>query len=67
MYATIRAIEIIGEASTRIPLSFRADIILKSRERKRTAGMRDKLIHDYFVSILTFYGRQLNLIYRILN
>lgn len=43
--ATIRNLEIIGEATKQLPLSFRnkyADI-----EWKKMAGMRDKLIHDY--------------------
>ncbi len=46
LYAVIRAIEIIGEASKKIPKSVRAkypDIPWKDM-----AGMRDKLIHEYF-------------------
>jgi uncharacterized protein with HEPN domain len=42
----VRSIEIIGEASRKTPADFRArhgDI-----DWKRIAGMRDKLIHDYF-------------------
>jgi uncharacterized protein with HEPN domain len=42
----VRSIEIIGEATKKIPADFRAkhnDI-----DWKRFAGMRDKLIHDYF-------------------
>jgi uncharacterized protein with HEPN domain len=45
-YAVIRALEIIGEAARRIPGSFREkhpDI-----PWSEMAGMRDKLIHDYF-------------------
>ncbi len=37
-YAVIRAIEIIGEAAKNIP----------EQVRREMAGMRDKLIHDYF-------------------
>jgi uncharacterized protein with HEPN domain len=42
----VRSIEIVGEATRKIPADFRAkhnDI-----DWKRIAGMRDKLIHDYF-------------------
>jgi uncharacterized protein with HEPN domain len=42
----VRSIEIIGEAARKTPADFRArhgDI-----DWKRIAGMRDKLIHDYF-------------------
>ncbi|MGA2092306.1 MAG: DUF86 domain-containing protein [Sedimentisphaerales bacterium] len=42
----VRSIEIIGEAARKVPDDFRArhsDI-----DWKRIAGMRDKLIHDYF-------------------
>jgi uncharacterized protein with HEPN domain len=46
IYATIRAIEIIGEASKKIPLSFRSNY--PKIPWKQIAGMRDKLIHDYF-------------------
>jgi uncharacterized protein with HEPN domain len=42
----VRSIEIIGEAAKKVPLDF------KDKHRdvdwKRIAGMRDKLIHDYF-------------------
>jgi uncharacterized protein with HEPN domain len=42
----VRSIEIIGEAARKTPADFRArhgDL-----DWKRIAGMRDKLIHDYF-------------------
>ncbi len=45
-FAVIRALEIIGEAARKIPRSFRnryPDIPWQDM-----AGMRDKLIHDYF-------------------
>ena len=42
----VRGIEIIGEAAKKVPVDF------KNKHRdvdwKRIAGMRDKLIHDYF-------------------
>jgi uncharacterized protein with HEPN domain len=43
--AVVRSLEIIGEASKKIP----ADVKLKWRavEWKNIAGMRDRLIHDY--------------------
>ena len=45
-YAVVRAIEIIGEASKKIPTSFKEEYaVVPWRE---VAGMRDKLIHDYF-------------------
>jgi uncharacterized protein with HEPN domain len=45
-YAVIRALEVVGEAARRIPESFREkhpDI-----PWSEMAGMRNKLIHDYF-------------------
>ena len=51
--AFVRSLEIIGEAVKRIPDEIRnkyAEI-----EWKAIAGMRDKLIHDYFEPGLQFY------------
>lgn len=45
-YAVIRAIEIIGEASKKIPSSIK--IKYPGIPWKEMAGMRDKLIHEYF-------------------
>lgn len=45
-FAVIRALEIIGEASRRIPRSFRGDH--PEIPWAAMSGMRDKLIHDYF-------------------
>ncbi len=42
----IRRLEIIGEAVKHLPLSIRKDN--KKIPRKKIAGMRDVLIHDYF-------------------
>ncbi|MCF6359661.1 MAG: DUF86 domain-containing protein [Cyclobacteriaceae bacterium] len=44
--AVVRSLEIIGEATKKIPV----DVKLKwsEIEWKNMAGMRDKLIHDYF-------------------
>ena len=44
--AVVRSLEIIGEATKKIP----ADVKFKWKEIqwKNMAGMRDKLIHDYF-------------------
>ena len=43
--ATIRSLEIIGEATKKIPADFKVkwDLI----QWKNMAGMRDRLIHDY--------------------
>ncbi|MGA2071091.1 MAG: DUF86 domain-containing protein [Sedimentisphaerales bacterium] len=42
----VRSIEIIGEAARKIPADFRTRH--SNIDWKRIAGMRDKLIHDYF-------------------
>lgn len=44
--AFARSLEIIGEASKKVPISFRKKY--PEVEWKSMAGMRDKLIHDYF-------------------
>lgn len=44
--ACVRAIEIIGEAAKKVPEDFRAKHA--GVEWKKMAGMRDRLIHDYF-------------------
>ena len=46
IYAVVRAFEIIGEAAKKVPLS-----VQKRHPKvpwKQMAGMRDKLIHEYF-------------------
>jgi len=45
-YALIRAIEIIGEASKKIPPQFKKKY--PDIPWREISGMRDKLIHDYF-------------------
>jgi len=46
MRAFVRSIEIIGEASKKIPEDIKK--IYTDIEWKAIAGMRDRLIHDYF-------------------
>lgn len=44
--AFVRSVEIIGEATKKVPEEFRS--AHPSVERRAMAGMRDVLIHDYF-------------------
>ena len=44
--ACVRSIEVIGEATKKIPEDFRATH--PHIEWRKMAGMRDRLIHDYF-------------------
>ena len=46
VYAVVKAIEIIGEASKLIPEKIR--LKYPHVEWKKAIGMRDKLVHDYF-------------------
>ena len=45
-YAVVRALEIIGEASKKIPLDIRQ--LFTDVPWREMTGMRDILIHDYF-------------------
>ena len=45
-FAVVRALEIIGEATKNIPLRIRK--IYPEVPWKQMAGMRDKIIHEYF-------------------
>lgn len=56
--ATIRRLEIIGEAVKNLPLSFRNKNVEISW--KKIAGMRDVLIHGYF-------GVDIDLVWKIVN
>ena len=44
--AFVRSLEIIGEATKKLPIDFRAEY--PDVEWRSMAGMRDRLIHDYF-------------------
>lgn len=44
--AVVRSIEVIGEAAKRVPEDVRQSI--PQADWRSMAGMRDKLIHDYF-------------------
>ena len=44
--AFVRSLEIIGEAAKKVPEAFRTQY--KGVEWRAMAGMRDRLIHDYF-------------------
>lgn len=44
--AFVRSLEIIGEASKKVPAEFRSEH--QHVEWRAMAGMRDRLIHDYF-------------------
>lgn len=44
--AVVRSLEIIGEAAKKIPEDFRSEH--PDIEWRKFAGMRDRLIHDYF-------------------
>jgi len=46
IFAVIRALEIMGEAAKKIPSGIR--VKYKNIPWKQIAGMRDKLIHEYF-------------------
>ena len=46
VFATLRALEIVGEATKKIPDSVRSDN--PDVPWREMAGIRDKLIHDYF-------------------
>jgi uncharacterized protein with HEPN domain len=43
--AVVRSLEIIGEATKKIPADF--ELLWNSIQWKNMAGMRDRLIHDY--------------------
>jgi uncharacterized protein with HEPN domain len=55
IFAVIRALEIIGDAVKHIPDSLRAEY--PQIPWRAIAGMRDKLIHDYFgINILRIWN-----------
>lgn len=44
--AVIRSLEVVGEATKKLPIELRLEY--KNIPWKQMAGMRDKLIHEYF-------------------
>ena len=61
VFATIRALEVVGEAAKNIPQTFRTTH--PSVPWIDMAGMRDVLIHEYFgvdLSIFRSFGRHFN-------
>ena len=56
--AVVRSLEVIGEATKRIPDSLREKY--SEIPWKRMAGMRDKLIHEYF-------GIDLEIVWEVVN
>lgn len=56
--AVIRSVEVIGEAAKNIPPSYRQQY--KDVPWKKMAGMRDKLIHEYF-------GVDLEIVWRLVT
>ncbi len=64
-YAVVRAVEIVGEAAKNIPPSLKAQY--PQIAWRSIAGMRDKVIHQYFTlaSIFRCSGRRSNKIYHL--
>ncbi|HUV79902.1 MAG TPA: DUF86 domain-containing protein [Candidatus Bathyarchaeia archaeon] len=56
--AVVRSLEVIGEATKKIPDGFREKY--SKIPWKRMAGMRDKLIHEYF-------GIDLEIVWEVIN
>jgi len=56
--ASVRSLEIIGEATKRVPTEFRDRY--HSVDWRAMAGMRDRLVHDYF-------GVDLNIVWDVLT
>jgi uncharacterized protein with HEPN domain len=56
--AVVRSLEVLGEAAKRIPEDLRAQA--PDVPWKRMAGMRDKLIHEYF-------GVDLSIVWAVIN
>lgn len=56
--AVVRSLEVIGEATKKIPDSLR--LTYPEIPWKRMAGMRDKLIHEYF-------GIDLEIVWEVIN
>ncbi|MFA7687879.1 MAG: HepT-like ribonuclease domain-containing protein [Moheibacter sp.] len=60
--AVVRSLEIIGEATKKIPADFK--VLHSTVQWKNMAGMRDRLIHDYMASIIQLSGMLSKIKYR---
>lgn len=56
LFALVRAIEIVGEAASNVSPATRAAI--PGLPRSAIVGMRNRIVHAYFISIMRLCGRR---------